>query len=63
MTLSTEFSFDQDTYGKAPAYKEIKRLPGTGALRIDQPVEFREDMYSLFFVAQVKPMYKHHIDG
>ena len=48
MRQSTDNSYDA---GEAPAYKERDRLPGTGALRIDEPLEFREDMYSLFFVA------------
>ena len=31
---------------------------GTGERRIGNPMEFREDMYSLLFISMVKPVYK-----
>ena len=39
-------------------YREKKRDPGTGDYRIDNPFNFREDMYSLLFISMVKPIYK-----
>ena len=39
-------------------YKERARSDGEGSLRIGEAMTFREDMYNLCFVAQVKLMYK-----
>ena len=51
-----------DAKKNATAYKEMERPAGSGPLRIDTALRPREDMYSAFFIAQVKPAYKLHLD-
>ena len=47
----------EEVYGVA-AYGDRDRGMGTGDRRIGNPLEFREDMYSLLFISMVKPLYK-----
>lgn len=44
------------------AYHDKERQPGAGPLRVDEPFKLREDMYSLLFITQLKPLYKTFID-
>ena len=39
-------------------YEKIERADGEGSLRIGKSLTFREDMYNLCFIAQVKTMYR-----
>ena len=41
----------------------MERHDGEGTLRIGEPLTFREDMYNLAFITQVKKMYKESCDG
>ena len=43
-------------------YVERERSDGDGNLRIGTALTFREDMYNLCFIAQVKQMYTQHCD-
>ena len=47
----------EEVYGVTP-YGDRDRGMGTGERRIGNPMEFREDMYSLLFISMVKPVYK-----
>ena len=39
-------------------YKDRERFYGTGPLRIGKPFTFKEDIYSLLFIANVRREYK-----
>ena len=39
-------------------YSACKKEAGEGIKRINNPMLFREDMYSLLFIANLKPKYK-----
>ena len=45
-------------YPDVKPYKLRPRDMGTGDIRVDNPFNFREDMYSLLFISMVKPIYK-----
>lgn len=51
----------ETVYNSTP-YGDRTRSMGCGDRRIGNPVEFREDMYSLLFISMVKPLYKKYCE-
>lgn len=44
-------------------YREMRREPGQGPLRVGEKLDFREDMYSLLFISLVRSEYKEWCDN
>ena len=44
-------------------YRNQRREPGQGPLRLGTKLDFREDMYSLLYISLVHPVYKDWCDN